>query len=174
VPLSLLFYANRILNPAVVLIEVFLFIRSLHQSERRSGRMEKGVSHSHLAAAQASQSEPPVLASLQPGWIRPGIYVATLPLILLQAAGWRRPVRFSWLIGLPFGTGLGVLYSNDHLRTAFGDFVQQSRLGQKRVSGRSRIGSRGSVERDRGRVLPGCIIATVANAMLVHAIRPQS
>jgi len=34
-----------------------------------------------------------------------------LPLILLQAAGWRRPVRFSWLIGLPFGTGVGVLYS---------------------------------------------------------------
>jgi hypothetical protein len=38
-------------------------------------------------------------------------YAVILPLILLQAAGWRRPVRFSWLIGLPFGTGLGVLYS---------------------------------------------------------------
>jgi len=34
-----------------------------------------------------------------------------LPLILIQAAGWRRPVRSTWLIGLPFGTLLGILYS---------------------------------------------------------------
>src|SRR6266478_8719249 len=52
-----------------------------------------------------------VLASLQPGWIKLGTYAAILPLILLQAAGWRRPIRFTWLIGLPFGTALGILYS---------------------------------------------------------------
>jgi len=40
-----------------------------------------------------------------------GTYVFILPLILVQAAGWRRPVRSSWLVGLPFGTALGVLYS---------------------------------------------------------------
>jgi uncharacterized membrane protein YfcA len=34
-----------------------------------------------------------------------------LPLILTQAAGLRRPLRFGWSIGLPFGTALGVLYS---------------------------------------------------------------
>src|SRR3954453_1443765 len=34
-----------------------------------------------------------------------------LPLILIQAAGWRRPIRSTWLVGLPFGTGLGILYS---------------------------------------------------------------
>ena len=39
VPLALLFYTNRILNPAVVV-------------ERRSGCIEKGVSHSHRAAAR--------------------------------------------------------------------------------------------------------------------------
>ncbi|MEZ2147427.1 hypothetical protein AAE026_34880 [Bradyrhizobium sp. DN5] len=33
-----------------------------------------------------------------------------LSLILLQAAGWRRPVEASWLIGLPFGSMLGILY----------------------------------------------------------------
>jgi uncharacterized membrane protein YfcA len=38
-------------------------------------------------------------------------YAIILPLILVQAAGWRRPIRFGWSIGLPFGTGLGVLYS---------------------------------------------------------------
>jgi uncharacterized membrane protein YfcA len=52
-----------------------------------------------------------VLASLQPGWIKLGTYAVILPLILVQAAGWRRPIRSTWLIGLPFGTGLGILYS---------------------------------------------------------------
>src|SRR5262249_31547818 len=30
---------------------------------------------------------------------------------LVQAAGWRRPIQSTWLIGLPFGTALGILYS---------------------------------------------------------------
>jgi len=34
-----------------------------------------------------------------------------LPLILLQAAGFRRPIQAEKAIGLPFGLGLGVLYS---------------------------------------------------------------
>jgi hypothetical protein len=52
-----------------------------------------------------------VLASLQPGWIKFGTYAVILPLILLQAAGWRRPIRSTWLVGLPFGSALGILYS---------------------------------------------------------------
>jgi uncharacterized membrane protein YfcA len=52
-----------------------------------------------------------VLASLQPGWIKFGTYTVILPLILLQAAGWRRPIRSTWLVGLPFGSALGILYS---------------------------------------------------------------
>jgi uncharacterized membrane protein YfcA len=52
-----------------------------------------------------------VLASLQPGWIKLGTYAIILPLILVQAAGWRRPMQLGWSIGFPFGTGLGVLYS---------------------------------------------------------------
>jgi uncharacterized membrane protein YfcA len=38
-------------------------------------------------------------------------YALLLPLILLQAAGVRRPIRDERLVGLPFGTALGVLYS---------------------------------------------------------------
>src|SRR5215475_6079737 len=51
------------------------------------------------------------LASLQPVWIKLATYSVILPLILLQASGWRRPVQSRWLVGLPFGTTLGVLYS---------------------------------------------------------------
>ena len=52
-----------------------------------------------------------VVASVHPGWVKLGTYTVILPLILIQAAGWRRPIRSAWMIGLPFGTGLGVLYS---------------------------------------------------------------
>jgi hypothetical protein len=52
-----------------------------------------------------------MLASLQPAWVKFGTYSVILPLILLQAAGWRRPIRSTWVIGLPFGSALGVLYS---------------------------------------------------------------
>jgi uncharacterized membrane protein YfcA len=52
-----------------------------------------------------------LLALLHPGWIKFGTYAAILPLILVQAAGWRRPIRSTWLMGLPFGTALGILYS---------------------------------------------------------------
>jgi uncharacterized membrane protein YfcA len=52
-----------------------------------------------------------IVASVHPGWVKLGTYTVILPLILIQAAGWRRPIRSAWTIGLPFGTALGVLYS---------------------------------------------------------------
>ena len=52
-----------------------------------------------------------LLASLHPGWIKFVTYAFLLPLILIQAAGIRRPIRSEHLIGVPFGTGLGFLYS---------------------------------------------------------------
>ena len=52
-----------------------------------------------------------LLASLQPVWIKFATYLVILPLILLQAAGWRRPMQSRWAVGLPFGSMLGVLYS---------------------------------------------------------------
>jgi hypothetical protein len=52
-----------------------------------------------------------MLASLHPDWLKLGTYVAILPLILLQAAGVRRPIGAERFVGLPFGAGLGFLYS---------------------------------------------------------------
>src|ERR1700720_4000984 len=111
VPLALLFYANRILNPAVVVIEVFLNLYVLFINRNGVPAVWKKVFPILIGLLPGIAVGAFVLASLQPGWIKLGTYAAILPLILLQAAGWRRPVQFSWLIGLPFGTGLGVLYS---------------------------------------------------------------
>src|SRR5439155_5450162 len=48
---------------------------------------------------------------VQPGWLKLATFIAILPLILLQAAGYRRPIRSERSVGLAFGGGLGVLYS---------------------------------------------------------------
>ena len=111
VPLALIFYTNRILNPAVILIEVFLNLYVLFINRKGVPAVWKRVFPILIGLLPGIAVGGLVLASLQPGWIKFGTYTVILPLILIQAAGWRKPVRSTWLIGLPFGTGLGILYS---------------------------------------------------------------
>src|SRR3970282_2822243 len=46
-----------------------------------------------------------------PGWLRFVTFIVLLPLILLQAGGYRRPIRSERSVGLVFGGGVGGLYS---------------------------------------------------------------
>jgi len=111
VPLALVFYTNRILNPAVVLIEIFLNLYVLFINLNGVPAVWKRVFPILIGLLPGIAVGAFVLASLQPGWTKFGTYTVILPLILVQAAGWRRPIRSTWLIGLPFGTALGILYS---------------------------------------------------------------
>ena len=111
VPLALVFYTNRILNPAVVVIEVILNLYVLLINLNGVPDVWKRVFPIIIGLLPGIAIGAFVLASLQPGWIKLGTYTAILPLILVQAAGFRRPIRSTWLIGLPFGTALGILYS---------------------------------------------------------------
>jgi len=111
VPLALVFYTNRILNPAVVLIEVFLNLYVLYINRDGVPAVWRRVCPILIGLLPGIAIGAYVLALLQPGWIKLGTYTVILPLILIQAAGWRRPIRSTWLVGIPFGTGLGVLYS---------------------------------------------------------------
>jgi uncharacterized membrane protein YfcA len=52
-----------------------------------------------------------VVSRVSPAWLKLWTYFALLPLILVQAAGYRRPIKSERAISLPFGLGLGVLYS---------------------------------------------------------------
>ncbi|MCA6098842.1 sulfite exporter TauE/SafE family protein [Bradyrhizobium sp. WSM 4400] len=111
VPVALVFYTNRVLNPAVVIVEVFvnLYVLCINLSGvpavwRRVLPILIGMLPGIAVGAFA-------LTSLQPGWTKFATYSIILPLILLQAAGWRRPIQSKWLVGLPFGTMLGILYS---------------------------------------------------------------
>src|SRR5438105_4867076 len=111
VPLALIFYTNRILNPAVVVIEVVLNLYVLFINRSGVPSVWKRVFPILVGLLPGIAVGAFVLASLEPGWVKFGTYTVILPLILIQAAGWRRPIRFTWLIGLPFGTALGILYS---------------------------------------------------------------
>jgi uncharacterized membrane protein YfcA len=111
VPIALLFYSNRILNPAVVLIEVVINFYVLIINLNGVRAVWRRVFPIVIGLLPGIAVGALVITSLQPGWIKFGTYTVILPLILIQAAGWRRPIRSTWLSGLPFGTALGILYS---------------------------------------------------------------
>src|SRR6202022_642785 len=111
VPLALVFYTNRTLNPAVVLVEVLINLYVLFINLNGVAAVLKRVFPILIGLLPGIAVGASVLALLEPGWIKFSTYTIILPLILLQAAGWRRPLRSRWLIGLPFGTALGILYS---------------------------------------------------------------
>ena len=111
VPVALLFYTNRILNPALVLVEVFINVFVLFMNRDSVPAIWKRVYPILIGLLPGIAVGSYLLASLHPGWIKFVTYTVLLPLILVQAAGVRRPIRSERLIGLPFGTGLGFLYS---------------------------------------------------------------
>src|SRR6266568_5343563 len=111
VPMALVFYTNRILNPAVVLVEVVTNFYVLFINLKGVAAVWKRVFPIIIGLLPGIGIGAFVLNSLQPGWIKLGTYTLILPLILVQAAGWRRPIRSTWVVGLPFGAALGILYS---------------------------------------------------------------
>lgn len=52
-----------------------------------------------------------LLTNANPGVLKFWTYVVLLPLILSQAAGYRRPIHAERVAGVPLGVGVGVLYS---------------------------------------------------------------
>ncbi len=111
VPVALVFYTNRILNPAIVVIEVFINLYVLFMNRDAIPAVWKRVLPILIGLLPGIAAGALLLASLQPGWIKFVTYAVILPLILIQAAGWRRPLRSDHVVGLPFGTALGLLYS---------------------------------------------------------------
>jgi uncharacterized membrane protein YfcA len=111
VPVALVFYTNRILNPALVVIEVFINLYVLFINRHSVPAVWKRVFPILIGLLPGIAVGSFLLASLHPGWIKFVTYAVLLPLILIQAAGVRRPIRSERLVGLPFGMGLGFLYS---------------------------------------------------------------
>jgi len=111
VPMALVFYTNRILNPAIVLVEVVTNFYVLFINREGVAAIWRKVLPIVVGLLPGIGIGALILTSLQPGWIKLATYTLILPLILTQAAGWRRPIGSTWLVGLPFGGMLGILYS---------------------------------------------------------------
>jgi len=111
VPVGLLFYTNRVLNPALILIELFINLYVLFINRASIPAVWKRVHPILIGLLPGVAAGSYFLASLHPGWLKFVTYVTLLPLIFLQAAGVRRPIRSERLVGPPFGLGLGFLYS---------------------------------------------------------------
>lgn len=111
IPIGLVVFTNRVLNPAVVIVEVFLNLYVLFINRKGVLSVWKRVLPIMIGLVPGIGVGALILTSLHPGWAKFTTYIVILPLILLQAAGWRRPLQSAWGVGLPFGGALGVLYS---------------------------------------------------------------
>lgn len=111
VPVALLFYVNRILNPALVLVELVINGYVLLINRHSVPHIWKRVMPMLYGLLIGIGVGAYVLSLVQPSWVKFITYFTLLPLILLQAAGVRRPIQAENAIAVPFGTGIGLLYS---------------------------------------------------------------
>jgi len=111
VPLALLFLTNRVLNPALVPIEVALNAYVLWVNRAALVNVWRRVLPIVIGLAPGVLIGTALVSQVNPGWLKFGTFIVLLPLILVQAAGYRRPIKSERSVGLAFGGGVGVLYS---------------------------------------------------------------
>lgn len=111
VPLALLFMANRVLNPALVLVEVALNAYVLWVNRAALPGVWRRVFPIVVGLGPGIVLGTAIVSQVNPAWLKFATFLVLLPLILLQAAGYRRPIRSERSVGLVFGGGLGVLYA---------------------------------------------------------------
>jgi uncharacterized protein len=111
VPFALLFFSNRTLNPALVLVEVVLNAYVVWVNRRAIERVWTRVLPIAVGLAPGIIIGTTIVSRVHPGWLRFGTFVVLLPLILLQAAGYRRRIYAERAVGVAFGVGIGLLYA---------------------------------------------------------------
>ena len=111
VPLALLFLTNRILNPALVLIEVALNAYVLWVNRAALPLVWRRVLPVVIGLAPGVAVGTLIISHVSSSTLKLGTFVVLLPMVLMQAAGYRRPIRAERATGLVFGGGVGVLYA---------------------------------------------------------------
>lgn len=110
VPIALLVVAGRVLNPALVIVEVGINLYSLWWNAGGA----RGVVH-RVKPLAIGLVPGVIVGALLLGYIATSsakltAYLVLLPLILIQASGRRWPIRRERLAAVPLGAGVGVLY----------------------------------------------------------------
>jgi uncharacterized membrane protein YfcA len=111
VPVALLFYTNRILNPALVLVELVINGYVLFINRKSIPNIWWRVAPILIGLLIGVAIGSYILSLVHPAWVKFVTYFMLLPLILLQAAGIRKPIKAEKAIAIPFGMGIGTLYS---------------------------------------------------------------
>jgi uncharacterized membrane protein YfcA len=111
VPVALLFYTNRVLNPAIVLIEVVINLYILVIHWRQIKPVLKRFFPVLVGAAPGVILGAVLLSSIDSGWTKLITFSFLLPLVLFQAGGIRRPVQAEKRASLILGLGVGFFYS---------------------------------------------------------------
>lgn len=111
VPLALLIYPSKTLTPGLVLAEIVLNLLALLINRRAVPLVFWRVFPMMLASLPGIALGVTLLQSASPDALRFGTYALLLPLVLMQAAGLRRPLPRGSRADLPVGFGIGVLYS---------------------------------------------------------------
>ena len=111
VPLALFLISNRVLNPALVAIEVVLNAYVLWVNRSAIPLVARRVAPLVVGLVPGVMAGTLVVAQISPSWVKLATYTALLPVILVQASGFRRPIRAERSAGALFGLGLGTLYS---------------------------------------------------------------
>ncbi len=111
VPLAVLIFPNKVLNPAFVIVE--LLVNSIMLVYERTHFLKvlprtAPIAVSLLPGVLVGSY---LLSVVHPEWVRIFLYAFMLPLILFQAAGIRRPIKSELGFKIPFGLGLGLCYS---------------------------------------------------------------
>jgi uncharacterized membrane protein YfcA len=111
VPLALLFLTNRVLNPALIPLEVALNAYVLFVNRDALPTVWRRVMPIVIGLAPGVALGTMMVSQVSPSWLKFGTFVVLLPLIMIQAAGFRRPIKSERSVGFAFGSGVGVLYS---------------------------------------------------------------
>lgn len=111
VPVALLYLANRVLNPAMVLVEVGMNSYVLFVNRAGLRRTFARVLPIALGIVPGVAAGSYLVYRVSPAWMKLGTYLLLLPIILLQAAGFRRRIKAEKSVSVPLGVVTGLLYS---------------------------------------------------------------
>jgi uncharacterized membrane protein YfcA len=111
VPLALLFVSNRVLNPALVPIEVALNGYVLWVNRDAVPRIHRRVRPVLIGLLPGIVVGTVLVSRIDPLPLKLATYMLLLPLILVQAAGYRRPIASERAAGIALGGGVGALYA---------------------------------------------------------------
>jgi uncharacterized membrane protein YfcA len=93
VPVALLFYTNRILNPALVFVKLVINGYVLFINRKSIPNIWRCVAPILIGLLIGVAIGSYILSLVHPAWVKFVTYFMLLPLILLQAAGIRKPIQ---------------------------------------------------------------------------------